>query len=150
MSRLTLTRPFGLMRPGFLDDFLSPINEWLGDGDLMPGIRLRTPAVNITEEDAAYHLHLAAPGMKRSDFKVDIDGDMLTISSEKESEKEEKSKRYSRQEYGYSAFSRSFNLPEDVMRDKIDAHYEDGILRVTLPRKEEARRKEAVKAIPVK
>jgi HSP20 family protein len=150
MSRLTLSRPFGIMRPGFIDDFLTPFSDWFGDGDMMPGLRLRTPAVNITEDDNSYQLHLAAPGMKRSDFKVDIDGDTLTISSEKETETEEKTKRYSRREYGYTSFTRSFTLPDDVNRDRIDAHYEDGILRLTLPRKEEARRKETAKAIPVK
>lgn len=150
MSRLTMTRPFGLMRPGFLEDFLTPFNDWFGDGDMMPALRLKTPAVNITEDENAYQMHLAAPGMKRSDFKVDIDGDTLTISSEKESETEEKTRRYSRREYGYSSFSRSFTLPDDVNRDRIDAHYEDGILKLTLPRKEEARRREAAKAIPVK
>lgn len=150
MSRLTLTRPFGLMRPGLLDDFLTPFSDWFGDGELLPALRLRTPAVNITEDDDAYRLHLAAPGMKRDDFKVDIEGDTLTIRSEKESETEEKSKRYARREYGYTSFSRSFTLPADVNRERIDAHYEDGILKLTLPRREEARRKESAKAIPVK
>lgn len=150
MSRLSLTRPFGLIRPRLFDDFFSPVSEWFGDGDLFPEIRQTVPAVNITEDDNAYHLSLAAPGMKRDDFKVDIEGSLLTISSEKESDKEEQTKRFSRREYSYSSFTRSFNLPDEVNREKIDAHYENGILKIMLPKREEARRKEVMKAIPVK
>jgi HSP20 family protein len=69
---------------------------------------------------------LAAPGMKKEDFKIDVDGNMLTISSEKEETKEEKEKKFTRKEYNYSSFSRSFTLPDEVNKEKIDAKYEDG------------------------
>ena len=74
---------------------------------------------------------------------------MLTISSEKEETKEEKDKKFTRKEYNYSSFSRSFSLPEEINKEKIEAYYEDGVLKITLPRKEEAR-KTTAKHISVK
>ena len=87
--------------------------------------------------------------MKKDDFKIDVEGNMLTISCEKEENKDEKEKRFTRREYSYYSFSRSFTLPEEVNREKIEAMYEDGILKLVLPRKEEARRN-AAKKIAVK
>ena len=92
---------------------------------------------------------LAAPGMKKDDFKIDVDGNMLTISSEKEENKEEKNKKFTRKEYSYSSFSRCFSLPEEIKQEDINAKYEDGVLKISLPRKEEAK-KHAVKKIAVK
>lgn len=108
------------------------------------------PAVNIAEDDNNYQLTMAAPGMKKDDFKVDVEGNTLVVSSEKESSKEEQSKKFSKKEYSYSSFSRSFSIPEDANHEKIDAHYEDGILKLTIPKKEEARRKLMARAIQVK
>jgi len=95
------------------------------------------PAVNITETDTEYILELAAPGMKKSDFHVNIDRNVLTVSSEKEEEKEEKDKNYTRKEFSYSSFERSFTLPESIEQDKIDAKYTNGVLKLVLPKKEE-------------
>lgn len=75
--------------------------------------------------------------MKKDDFKIDVEGNMLTISSEKEESKEEKEKRFTRKEYNYSSFSRSFTLLEEINKEKIEASYEEGILKIALPRKEE-------------
>ena len=75
---------------------------------------------------------------------------MLTISSEKEESKEEKEDKYTRREYSYTSFSRSFTLPEDVKQEEIDARYENGELRLTLPRKDEAKKAAATKRIAVK
>lgn len=75
-------------------------------------------------------MSVAAPGMKKGDFKIDLDGNVLTISAETEQKKEEKGDKFSRQEYNYSSFSRSFNLPDAVNKDKIEAHYEDGVLKL--------------------
>ena len=93
---------------------------------------------------------LAAPGLKKSDFKIEVEGNMLTISSEKEESKEEKETRYTRKEYSYTSFSRSFTLPEEVNKEKIDAVYEDGVLKLTLPKMEEAKKAAATKHIAVK
>ncbi len=95
-------------------------------------------------------MSFAVPGMKKNDFKIDVTGNLLTISSEKEENKEEKDENYSRQEYNYSSFSRSFTLPEEVNKEKIDATYVDGVLKLVLPKKEEAKKLTVNKHITVK
>ncbi|MBK7883190.1 MAG: Hsp20/alpha crystallin family protein [Chitinophagaceae bacterium] len=121
--------------PTVFDDFFRPWNEWLDDKSLW-GRTLNMPAVNITEHKNEFQVSLAAPGLKKEDFKIDIDGNMLTISSEKEERKEEKDKKFTRKEYNYSSFSRSFTLPEKINKEKIEAKYEDGVLKISLPCKE--------------
>jgi HSP20 family protein len=81
-------------------------------------------------------LELAAPGMDKKDFKVNVENGTLTISAEKKEESKEEKKNYTRREYSYSSFSRSFRLPENCTAEKIDAKYDNGILRVTLPKKQ--------------
>ncbi len=135
--------------PVFFDDFFKPWNEWFDKGEGLWNRTLTIPAVNITENKDNYLVSLAVPGMKKDDFKIDVDGNMLTISSEKEETKEEKEKRFTRKEYSYSSFSRSFTLPDEVNKEKIEAKYEDGVLKLSLPRKEEAK-KPAAKQIAVK
>jgi HSP20 family protein len=95
------------------------------------------PAVNINETDKEFELELAAPGLKKSDFKVNIDRNVLTVSTEKKEEKEEKGKNFTRKEFSYHSFSRSFTLPESVNQEKIDAKYTDGVLKLVLPKKDE-------------
>ncbi|MGZ3920847.1 MAG: Hsp20/alpha crystallin family protein [Bacteroidia bacterium] len=94
------------------------------------------PSVNIAESEKDFAIELAAPGLEKKDFKVEVDNGILTVSSEKEREEEEERKNYRRKEYSYKSFSRSFDLPENSIPDKIDAHYENGILKLTLPKKE--------------
>jgi HSP20 family protein len=101
---------------------------------------MNIPAVNVTEHKDEFRVELAVPGMKKDDFKIDVDGNMLTISSEKEESKEEKDKKFTRKEYNYSSFSRSFTLPDEINKEKIDAKYDNGILKIALPRKEEAKK----------
>jgi HSP20 family protein len=134
--------------PTFFEDFFKPWNDMLDFNGW--GRTLNVPAVNITDTPEAYNLSLAVPGLTKSDFKIDVEGNMLTISSEKEENKEEKESRYTRKEYSYSSFSRSFSLPEEVNSEKIDAVYENGVLKVTLPKKEEAKKQAATKHIAVK
>ena len=93
------------------------------------------PAVNIIENDKNYEIELAAPGMRKSDFKVKLEKGFLTISAEREEKKEEKEKNYTRKEYSSSSFTRSFTLPDDVKEDDIKAHYEDGVLKLTIAKK---------------
>ena len=150
MLQQTLSRPLGLLRPRIFDEFMTPWSDWLADGDLIPEWRSTIPAVNISEDQTSYQLSLAAPGMNKDDFRVDLDGDTLTVHAEKESERENGSRKFTRREYEYRSFSRSFNLPEGVDRDRIDAHYKDGVLMLTLTKKEEARKQNPVKAITVK
>ena len=133
--------------PSVFDDFFKPWNEWFDNGGFF-GKTMNVPAVNITEHTNEFLVSLAAPGLKKDDFNIDVDGNMLTISSEKEENKEEKDKKFTRKEYNYTSFSRSFTLPDEIAKDKIIAKYEDGVLKLTLPRKEEAKKLTA-KHIPV-
>lgn len=135
--------------PSVFDDFFKPWNEWFTNGGSL-NKPLSMPAVNVIENNNEYKVSLAAPGMKKADFEIDVQGNMLTISSEMEQSKEEKEEHYTRREFSYSSFSRSFTLPEDVKQDKIEAVYEDGILKISLPKKEEARSKNISKHIAIK
>lgn len=101
------------------------------------------PAVNIKETNESYQVEVAAPGMLKSDFKVELEGNLLTISSEKRDEKEEvEGEKYTRREFSYQAFQRSFTLPKEVVDvDKIQAKYKDGMLQLLIPKKEEAKQK---------
>jgi len=114
------------------------------DEDLFPVVTNRTssmPAVNIRENDKNYVLDLAIPGIDKKDLKIDINEDVLTISSETKNESEESSDGYKRKEFSYSSFCRSFYVPENVTREKIEANYKDGILSVALPKMEEEKSK---------
>ena len=95
------------------------------------------PAVNISENDKDFVVELAAPGMKKDDFQVDLERNVLTISSEQKDEKQEEGKHYTRKEFSYQSFQRSFTLPESVNQDKIEATYNDGVLKIILHKKEE-------------
>ncbi len=98
------------------------------------------PAVNVKETEDQYELELAAPGLEKGDFNIEVDQDVLTISSEKKENKEEKEDgRFTRREFRYSSFKRSFNLPETIDSSKIGANYAEGILSVVIPKKEEAK-----------
>ena len=102
------------------------------------------PAVNIRETDNSYEVEMAAPGMKKEDFKVELDNNILTISSEKTDEREEggEKEKYSRREFSYQSFQRSFSLPKEVVdEDKIEAHYREGVLHLTIPKREQAKQK---------
>ena len=101
------------------------------------------PAVNIKENKDEYILELAIPGLKKSDFDIDVDNKVLSISSEIETSNEEKEESYTRREFGYSSFKRTFTLPDTVDSDKVNATYTDGILSVNLPKREEAKEKPA-------
>jgi HSP20 family protein len=128
--------------PGFMSNmldtgrFLRP-DIFDFDGDLFDFKSVSVmPEVNITESDKEYIIEMAAPGLEKKDFKVTFKDDVLTISSEKKEERKEEEKNFMRREFSYSAFSRSFNLPENSLPDKLDAKYENGVLRLMLPKKE--------------
>jgi len=102
---------------------------------------ITVPKVNIKETADAYWVEMAVPGMKKSDFQIDLDNQQLSISSEVKQEEERKEDNYTRREFGYASFKRSFTLPDSVDDSKIKASYNDGILGIHLPKKEEARQK---------
>jgi HSP20 family protein len=131
------------------DDFFSrDIFDWTDKNYSALGTNL--PSVNLKETDTKLEIELAAPGLKKEDFKVEIDNNLLIISCEKGEEKEDtKRENYYRREFNYQSFYRSFNLPEYIDENKIEATYKDGILHVTISKKEGARKK-ALKAITIK
>jgi HSP20 family protein len=146
MALARLNDPMFPSVPSFVDSFLG--------GDLMDwsnwnfaGTDSTLPATNIKETDDNFEIEVAAPGMNKSDFKLNYDKGRLTISSEKSDEKEEKDgEKVTRREFRYQSFQRSFAVPDDVVNaDKISAKYKDGILHVTLPKQEEAKAKPAKK-----
>ncbi|MDW8331876.1 MAG: Hsp20/alpha crystallin family protein [Cyclobacteriaceae bacterium] len=133
-----------LLNEGWLTDFFDSSRFF--DTDWMKRMQV-VPAVNVLEKDKAFEIEVAAPGLEKKDFNITVDNGVLTISCEKETEKEDKDKNYTRREYSYTNFARSFTLPDSVKGDDISAKYDNGILRITLPKTEEARVKS--KAIKV-
>ncbi|MDP3469753.1 MAG: Hsp20/alpha crystallin family protein [Daejeonella sp.] len=107
----------------------------------------RTPSVNIIENGKKFKIELSAPGLKKGDFQIDIDNNILTISAEKEEDKEEENEQFTKREFSYSSFSRSFILPESVDNNQVKAKYEDGLLKIDIEKKEDAKqsRKKQVK-----
>ena len=101
------------------------------------------PAVNIKETSENFEVEMASPGMKKEDFKIELENNQLTISSERETEEEEKEdNRYTKKEFSYQSFQRTFQLPRDVVDvEKIEARYENGMLRLVIPKKEEAKQR---------
>ena len=142
----TLTR--SMMTPSLFDDFFKPWNEWFDKPALFERM-MTMPAVNVGENMDNYIVSLAAPGLKKEDFKIGIEGNMLTISCQKEVEEEEKNVKFTRKEYNFYSFSRSFTIPEDVKLDAIDAHYANGVLNIMLPRLEETKKLTTSKTIAV-
>jgi len=101
------------------------------------------PALNITETTNEFAIELAAPGYNKSDFKITSEEGVLTITAEKQEETNNQNKRFTRKEFSYESFTRSLQLPENSIPDKIDARYENGLLKLSLPKKE-------IKVSPVK
>ena len=111
---------------------------------------LLQPLWSTSLREKRIKVSLAAPGLQKKDFKIDVEGNLLTISCELEDTVEEKEEKFSRKEYSYSSFERSFTLPDEVNKEKIDARYNDGILEIKLPKKEEAKKLSISKQIEVK
>lgn len=121
--------------PLFMDEFLKP--DWFG-GQHQNFQNL--PSVNIEDLETEFRIDFAVPGMKRDDFTIEIENNQLTISTKSKSETDEKSENgnFTRREFNFSAFKRVFTLPKSVNIDDINANYENGLLKVSLPKKEEA------------
>jgi HSP20 family protein len=134
------------------DSMLPSLTGWLNDfftRDFFDGglanfssTRTSLPACNIRETGDNYEVEMAAPGMLKDDFKVTLDGNLLSIASEKSERSEDNGENYNRREFSYQSFQRTFQLPKEVVdTDKIEAKYENGILRLTIPKREEAKQK---------
>jgi HSP20 family protein len=118
----------------FNSDFLTP-RLFDFEGNYFNG-GASTPLANISETNKEYKVDVSVPGMKKDDFKIDVENGVLSITSEKEEEKNEDDKNYKRQEFSYSSFCRTFSLPENVDENNISAKYDNGILQVVIPKKE--------------
>jgi HSP20 family protein len=123
------------LMPGFNDVFDSIFNDTFFNDRLIA----RVPAVNISESENNYHVELAAPGLKKEDFKLNLDSNQLSISVETSAENQDNQKNYSKREYSYGSFVRSFTLPEGADATQIEAAYQDGILRIDIAKREEAK-----------
>jgi len=135
------------------------INKWIDTlfnttlADAMGSdFTISSPSVNIVENEANYTMQLAAPGLEKSDFTINIENDFLVISAEKKTEKEETGNagKFTRREFNYSSFKRSFQLDDNINREGIAAAYENGVLSITLPKKEENWKKPSAKTIEIK
>ncbi|HLV14183.1 MAG TPA: Hsp20/alpha crystallin family protein [Xanthomarina sp.] len=104
---------------------------------------ISSPKINIKETSESFILEMAIPGIKKSDLNIDLDNDVLSISTEMKEETEHKEDNFTRREFGYSSFKRTFTLPETVDEAKIEAKHEDGVLSILLPKKEGAKKKPA-------
>lgn len=141
---MTLTlRKNGNMLPTLMSDFFE--GDKLFNADLLTlennmmkwfDLDAKVPSANVLETEKEFKVELAAPGMEKKDFKVEMDNGCLVISAEKKEEKKEEKNNYTRREFSYNAFSRKFVLPDNILPEKIDAKYDNGILHLVLPKKE--------------
>jgi HSP20 family protein len=121
--------------PFFNDVFDTILNDrFLGGKQLS-----HVPAVNIAETESEFQIELAVPGLKKEDIKINLEKNVLSVSAEKKNENVEEGRKFTKREYNYTSFSRSFNLPESVDHSKIDAEYVDGILKLNVAKREEAK-----------
>ena len=127
--------------PALFDDFVNrELFNW-GNSNFS-ATKTTLPSVNIKETSDGYEVEMAAPGMDKKDFNVTLENNLLTISSVKEHRQEKNMQEYTRKEFSYQSFNRAFELPKNVVNeDGITARYENGILYLTIPKKEEARQK---------
>lgn len=119
--------------PALINELFKP--DWFGG---LESVTNHLPAVNIKENETDFELELSVPGRLKADFNIEIDTDILTISYEPKTDEAKKEENYTRKEFAYNAFKRSFTLPETVATEKIKASYDNGILSFEIPKKEEA------------
>lgn len=130
---MSIVKRNNLVFPALMNEIFKP--DWFGGLESFTG---NLPAVNIKENEKDFELELAAPGRKKENFNVEVDHDILTVSYESKDEETIEEENYTRREFTHSAFKRSFTLPETIDSEHINAKYEDGVLKFTLPKKAEA------------
>ncbi len=121
--------------PRFVDVFDTLFNDQF----LNPAAVQKLPAVNVAEYEQGFDIELSVPGFKKEDFKINLDKNLLTVSAEIKQEEGVEGKTYSKKEFGSNSFSRTFTLPESVDQNNIEATYINGILTLTVAKKEEAK-----------
>ncbi|MFS4456232.1 Hsp20/alpha crystallin family protein [Maribacter sp. 2304DJ31-5] len=129
---MSLIKRNDMLFPSLMNEIFKP--DWFGGMENFKTF----PAVNIKENEKDFELALSVPGRSKEDFNIEIDDNILAVSAEVGSRKEDVKESYTRKEFGYASFKRSFALPESVDVEKIDASYENGILKFHLPKREEA------------
>ena len=122
----------------WFEDFFAPVESYISQRS-----KNTLPAVNIEEDENKFAIEFAVPGLSKSDFSINLDNDVLTVKSEKETKNEETDSNFTRKEFSYSSFQRSFTLPDAADGENIKAEYKDGILSIEIPKKEEAKVKPA-------
>lgn len=120
-----------------LSDFFET-DKWTSPDKFFKGFHASLPAANVIEGEMEYKIEVAIPGFKKEDVKVNLENEVLTVNAESKAEKEEKTKKYTRKEFSYGSFSRSFQLPKAANADKIEAKYENGLLKLEIPKRVEA------------
>lgn len=120
--------------PSLIDDFIN--QDW----NLKTPSSTTLPAVNIKDLDAQFEIELAVPGMKKSDFEIEVEDGLLSISSSLEEEQVTEKGKFTRREFSYNSFKRTFAIPESVDPSNIEAQYSDGVLQLRLPKRKEALR----------
>ncbi len=138
---MTLIRKFNDNYPAFrswMDDFFDTVDTSVNRFN-SPSV----PAVNVLEQEDSFRIDFAAPGLQKSDFKINLDNNVLTVKSEKGSSEEDVQENYTRKEFNYTSFQRTFTLPDSANSDKVTAEYKDGILSISIAKKEEAKVKPA-------
>ncbi|WP_199121318.1 Hsp20/alpha crystallin family protein [Pedobacter sp. ASV28] len=123
------------LMPGFNDVFDSIFNDTFFADRMVT----RVPAANISESADHFHVELAAPGLKKEDFKLNLERNVLSIAVEQRKEDKQEERNYAKREYSYSSFVRSFTLPESADENGIQATYNDGVLAINIPKREEAK-----------
>jgi HSP20 family protein len=136
---MTLVKFGKEQKSGIVNPFFNDVYSLLNDSFLNEKIATRTPAVNIAETDNQFEIDLAVPGLSKEDIKINLDKNVLSVSADKKTETVDENKKFTKREYSFNSFSRSFNLPESADQSKIEADYTAGILKLTITKKEEAK-----------
>lgn len=131
MKMTKYRRPQASLFNTFFDDVLTRDHYYANRSN-------HVPAANVKEDDNGFTIELAAPGMNKGDFEVHVEQDVLTLSAKVKSDDQKKEENYTRREFRFSQFTRSFKLPETVDTENISARYKDGVLSVSLPKNEKA------------
>jgi HSP20 family protein len=136
---MTLVKFGKEQKNNLVNPFFNDVYSLLNDSFLNEKLATRTPAVNIAESDNQFEIELAVPGLSKEDLKINLDKNVLSVSADKKTETVDENKKFTKREYSFNSFSRSFTLPESADHSKIDADYTAGILKLTIAKKEEAK-----------
>lgn len=136
---MTLVKFAKEQKNNVVNPFFNDVYSLLNDSFLSDKLVARTPAVNISESDNQFDVELAIPGLNKEDIKINLDKNVLSVSADKKTETADENKKFSKREFSFNSFSRSFTLPESADQTKIEADYVAGILKLTIAKKEEAK-----------